>query len=136
MAGRLVSCQTLQVNLCYGLPVGGDLETCTAGAGTLTLEFTLLSRLLGDPVYESLARRAVRAIWERRHKFTGLVGEENMTNTHPFFLFFLIRHVVSFFIHLFTLSFHPVSIFLSPFSLSAGYLVTEILDMYAKAKVY
>jgi len=36
----------------------------------------LLSRLLGDPVYESLARRAVRAIWERRHKFTGLVGEK------------------------------------------------------------
>lgn len=36
----------------------------------------MLSRLLGDPVYESLARRAVRAIWERRHKFTGLVGEK------------------------------------------------------------
>lgn len=27
-------------------------------------------------MYESLARRAVRAIWERRHKFTGLVGEK------------------------------------------------------------
>ena len=109
MGGQLVSCQTLQVNLCYGLPVGGDLETCTAGAGTLTLEFTLLSRLLGDPVYESLARRAVRAIWERRHKFTGLVGEENMTDIPPSFLFFLILHTLSFFIHLFTLSFHPVS---------------------------
>ena len=83
MAGQLVSHQTLQVNLCYGLPVGGTLETCTAGAGTLTLEFTLLSRLLGDPVYESLARRAVRAIWERRHKLTGLVGEESMTDTSP-----------------------------------------------------
>ena len=53
----------------------GSQETCTAGGGTLTLEFTLLSRLLGDPVYEHLARRAVRALWDRRHKNTGLVGQ-------------------------------------------------------------
>ena len=52
----------------------GTLETCTAGAGSLSVEFTLLSRLLGDPVYESLARRSTRALWERRHKHTGLVG--------------------------------------------------------------
>lgn len=63
-----------RVNLCYGVPADGTLETCTAGAGTLTVEFTLLSRLLGDPVYESLARRSTRALWERRHKHTGLVG--------------------------------------------------------------
>ena len=97
MAGQLVSRQTLQVNLCYGLPVGGTLETCTAGAGTLTLEFTLLSRLLGDPVYESLARRAVRAIWERRHKLTGLVGEESTTDTSPLFFFSLVSLSLSFY---------------------------------------
>jgi mannosidase alpha-like ER degradation enhancer 1 len=51
------------------------METCTAGAGTLTLEFILLSRLLDDPVYEGVARKAVRAIWDRRHPWTGLVGE-------------------------------------------------------------
>jgi mannosidase alpha-like ER degradation enhancer 1 len=50
------------------------METCTAGAGTLTLEFILLSRLLDDPVYEGVARKAVRAIWDRRHPWTGLVG--------------------------------------------------------------
>ncbi len=65
-----------QVNLCYGVPDDEPMETCTAGAGTLTLEFTLLSRLLGDPVYENVARRAVRALWDHRHRRTGLVGKE------------------------------------------------------------
>ena len=63
------------MNLCYGVPEGELMETCTAGAGTLTLEFTLLSRLLGDPVYENAARRAVRTLWDHRHRHTGLVGE-------------------------------------------------------------
>ena len=53
----------------------GSPETCTAGAGTLSVEFTLLSRLVGDPTYENLARRAVRALWDKRHPATGLVGE-------------------------------------------------------------
>ena len=65
----------LQVNLCHGIPEDMVVESCTAGAGTLTIEFTLLSRLLGDPVYENVARRAVRALWERRHRNTGLVGQ-------------------------------------------------------------
>ena len=64
-----------QVNLCTGVPVDGSPETCTAGAGTLSVEFTLLSRLVGDPTYENLARRAVRALWDKRHPATGLVGE-------------------------------------------------------------
>ena len=64
-----------QVNLCRGVPADGSTETCTSGAGTLSVEFTLLSRLLGDPTYERLARRAVRALWDRRHPGTGLVGE-------------------------------------------------------------
>lgn len=34
-----------------GIPRGESPETCTAGAGTLLLEFGLLSRLTGNPVY-------------------------------------------------------------------------------------
>ena len=49
----------------------------------MTIEFTLLSRLLGDPVYENVARRAVRALWEHRHRHTGLVGK----STHVWYMF-------------------------------------------------
>jgi hypothetical protein len=41
-------------------------ETCSAGAGSLVLEFTTLSRLTGDPRFEELAKRAFWAIWHRR----------------------------------------------------------------------
>ena len=64
-----------QVNLCRGIPEDDVTDTCTASAGTLSVEFTILSRLLGDPVYEGVARRAVRALWDHRHKHTGLVGQ-------------------------------------------------------------
>jgi hypothetical protein len=48
-------------------------ETCTAGAGTLVLEFTTLSRLTGNPSFEQAAKRAFDAIWQRRSQI-GLVG--------------------------------------------------------------
>ena len=48
-------------------------ETCSAGAGSLVLEFTTLSRLIGDPTFEQLAKRAFWAVWERRTG-TGLIG--------------------------------------------------------------
>lgn len=51
-------------------------ETCTAGAGTMVLEFGILSRLLGDPVFENLARKAVAALWKHRSQETGLLGKE------------------------------------------------------------
>lgn len=41
-------------------------ETCAAGAGSLVLEFTILSRLTGDGRFEDLAKRAFWAVWERR----------------------------------------------------------------------
>ncbi|TKA22589.1 hypothetical protein B0A50_08278 [Salinomyces thailandicus] len=41
-------------------------ETCAAGAGSLVLEFTTLSRLTGDERFEKLAKRAFWAVWERR----------------------------------------------------------------------
>ena len=48
-------------------------ETCSAGAGSLILEFTTLSRLTGDERFEDLAKRAFWAIWSRRSSI-GLVG--------------------------------------------------------------
>ena len=45
-----------------------------AGAGSLLLELGVMSRLLGDPVYESLARRAVQSLWTIRNNDTGLFG--------------------------------------------------------------
>ncbi|GAB7356385.1 hypothetical protein MBLNU459_g7165t1 [Dothideomycetes sp. NU459] len=48
-------------------------ETCSAGAGSLVLEFTVLSRLSGDAQYERLAKRAFWAVWERRSG-AGLIG--------------------------------------------------------------
>ena len=63
-----------RVNLQKGIPTDTYNSTCTAGAGSLLLEFGILSRLLRDPVYESVARRAMRAIRQRRSSRTGLVG--------------------------------------------------------------
>lgn len=48
-------------------------ETCSAGAGSLVLEFTVLTRLTGDERYERLAKRAFWAVWERRSA-SGLLG--------------------------------------------------------------
>ena len=63
-----------KVHLINGVPVAGITETCTAGAGTLLVEFGILSRLIKDPVYENYARRAVRSIWDLKNKDTGLLG--------------------------------------------------------------
>ena len=63
-----------RVNLVHGLPLKGVRETCTAGAGSLILEMGILSRLLNDPVYEALSRRAVERLWESRDNGTGLFG--------------------------------------------------------------
>ncbi|KAK0631726.1 glycoside hydrolase family 47 protein [Immersiella caudata] len=48
-------------------------ETCSAGAGSLVLEFTVLSRLTGDPRFEQLAKRAFWAVWYRKSQI-GLIG--------------------------------------------------------------
>ncbi len=41
-------------------------ETCSAGAGSLVLEFATLSRLTGDTRFETAAKRAFWQIWDRR----------------------------------------------------------------------
>ena len=59
------------VNLKYGIPKSNKKEakeTCVAAAGTLLLEFGILSRLTGVSTFESAAKRAVSTIWEKRSK--------------------------------------------------------------------
>ena len=48
----------------------------STGAGSLVLEFATLSRLLGDPVYESYARNATYSIWKYRNATTGLFSND------------------------------------------------------------
>ncbi|GAU98053.1 hypothetical protein RvY_09252-2 [Ramazzottius varieornatus] len=61
------------VNLIHGVPKEETPVTCTAGVATFVLEFGVLSRLTGNPLYEDVAMRAVRAMWSTRTKF-GLLG--------------------------------------------------------------
>ncbi|OJA16963.1 hypothetical protein AZE42_00582 [Rhizopogon vesiculosus] len=55
-----------RVNLRHGVQRGETLETCTAGAGSLILEFATLSRLTGDDRFEKAAYKAFFALWNRR----------------------------------------------------------------------
>ncbi|KAI8877262.1 glycoside hydrolase family 47 protein, partial [Backusella circina FSU 941] len=55
-----------RVNLKRGVLPTETTETCTAGAGSLILEFGVLSRLSGDYTYETVAKRALQAVWDRR----------------------------------------------------------------------
>jgi hypothetical protein len=64
----------LQVNLSGGSPQNPRTDTCTAGAGSLLLEWGVLSRLSGDPSFESAARRSTRTLYNMREKSTGLLG--------------------------------------------------------------
>uniref|UniRef100_A0A914ZPD6 alpha-1,2-Mannosidase n=3 Tax=Parascaris univalens TaxID=6257 RepID=A0A914ZPD6_PARUN len=63
-----------RVNLLSGVNEGTVNETCTAGAGSLLLEFGILSRLLGDSTFEDLARRTNHKLWSLRNANTGLLG--------------------------------------------------------------
>ena len=61
------------VNLLHGIPTGETTVTCTAGVGTFLVEFGALSQLTGDPVYMTVALRALDALWQTRSAI-GLVG--------------------------------------------------------------
>ncbi len=54
-------------------PSGEVTETCSAGAGSLVLELTTLSRLTGDQRFEKVAKSAFWAVWNRRSS-VGLIG--------------------------------------------------------------
>ncbi|KAL9408222.1 hypothetical protein AB3S75_046721 [Citrus x aurantiifolia] len=61
------------VNLLHGVDEHESKITSTAGGGTLTLEFGVLSRLTNDPIFEQVTKKAVLGIWARRSKLD-LVG--------------------------------------------------------------
>ncbi|XP_063714231.1 ER degradation-enhancing alpha-mannosidase-like protein 1 isoform X2 [Symsagittifera roscoffensis] len=66
-----------RVNLRHGVTEEPYLRqniNCLAGVGTLSLEFGLLSHLSGDPVYERVARNALRSVWDMRNNETFLFG--------------------------------------------------------------
>ncbi|KAL1668072.1 glycoside hydrolase family 47 protein [Schizophyllum commune] len=67
-----------RINLRHGIQRGESVETCTAGAGSLILEFATLSRLTGDERFEKVAHKAFFALWNRKSD-VGLVG--NTVNT-------------------------------------------------------
>ena len=70
-----------RVNLKRGVPQTFLNNTCTSGAGTLLLEFGMLGVLLNDPIYEQVARKAMRSIFDKRSNQTGLLGNELNVNT-------------------------------------------------------
>jgi ER degradation enhancer, mannosidase alpha-like 3 len=68
-----------RINLKYGITntlKNSEREkfTCTSCAGTLLLEFSALSRLTGDPIFEEKARKALDYIWDKRNRVSDLVG--------------------------------------------------------------
>ncbi|OUM70205.1 glycoside hydrolase family 47 protein [Piromyces sp. E2] len=54
-----------RVNLKKGV-LPDEINNCSAGAGTLILEFGTLSRLTGDMSFEEYARKALFKLWEKR----------------------------------------------------------------------
>jgi len=63
-----------RINLRTGIVRGETSETCSAGAGSLLLEFGTLSRLTGNPMYENLAKTAFYEVYKRRNLNTDLLG--------------------------------------------------------------
>lgn len=61
------------VNLLHGVDENESKVTSTAGGGTLTLEFGVLSRLTNDPIFQQVTKNAVLGLWARRSKIN-LVG--------------------------------------------------------------
>ena len=58
------------------IPLDAEVtRTCTAGAGTLMLEFIVLSRLTGNYAFENAAKRAFWSVWEKRTNID-LVGSD------------------------------------------------------------
>ncbi|XP_047180216.1 alpha-mannosidase I MNS5 isoform X2 [Vigna umbellata] len=47
----------------YGVMENETTETSTSGCGSLILEMGALSKMTGDPIYESVALRALRKLW-------------------------------------------------------------------------
>jgi len=63
------------VNLLHGIPPDETTVASLAGAGTLSLEFELLSRLTGDKSFGKAAKLAARALWVRGSPGLKLFGK-------------------------------------------------------------
>ncbi|KAJ2162271.1 hypothetical protein GGF46_000762 [Coemansia sp. RSA 552] len=57
-----------RTNLKHGFTAGETPSTCTAGVGTLLLEFGTLSRLTNETIFEDVARMALDEMWAVRSK--------------------------------------------------------------------
>lgn len=68
------------VNLRSGVPPGETEVASTAGAGSLTIEFEVLSRLTGDDKFGLIAFNASKSLFERRSG-VGLLGKHIHTRT-------------------------------------------------------
>ncbi len=62
------------VNLRRGVPVGETVISSTAGAGSLLIEFEVLSRLTGNDTFGAAAKRATDGLISRRSQY-GLFGK-------------------------------------------------------------
>ena len=52
----------------HNVPYALKYEQCTAGITTLSLEFTMLSKLTGDSIFANVSKRAVFDFWRMRSK--------------------------------------------------------------------
>ncbi|GMH33547.1 hypothetical protein BSKO_01381 [Bryopsis sp. KO-2023] len=68
------------LNLQKGVSSKESDVACVAGAGTLILEFGALSRLTGESRFEVAAKRAMKALFQRR-SYIGLMGNTIHTRT-------------------------------------------------------
>ena len=64
----------------YGVPEGETKIASTAGAGSLLIEFEVLSRLSGDESFGRAALLSMKSIYKRRSP-VGLVGKHINTET-------------------------------------------------------
>ncbi|KAJ1678841.1 hypothetical protein EV182_003250, partial [Spiromyces aspiralis] len=67
-----------KVNLRHGVPEDSSFSTCSAGAGTLLLEFAALSRLTNETIFEDVARMAMHDIWSERSRIDLIGGGYNI----------------------------------------------------------
>nr|CCC92065.1 unnamed protein product [Trypanosoma congolense IL3000] len=72
------------INLRSGVCTGGAVVASNAGAGTMLLEMTVLSRITGDGKYERAARRASEALFAARDSQTELMGMYISINSGQF----------------------------------------------------
>jgi len=72
------------INLRHGVEAGETAEQCSAGVGTLLLEFGLLSHLTNDTKYYDVAEHALFALWSTRDPRTNLFGNSMSCLTGAF----------------------------------------------------